>query len=474
MTTCVLLMRNAVLRARELYADVRSSAWVENAAELKTVLLRPAPRLAVLRQLMSRHPGSAQRLELLDSTDGMFRFTGWDGFSTGFALALMGVSMFFITIWLPYSPALALTFVLPLLTATPLVVSVTGIGMWRATFLALIRGHVPPSVFPTATACALGALVGGLLPTAMSMVTIAIHGGQLLDAAQASAASVVMIGALLCLAFLLLATLALMAFLRWLVATAECWLTTGPAHPRTKFIICVSIACVVATLAIVFGPQGVVIAAYEIYKDWNTSRYDGLTTIFFFTSSFAWVLPFGPALWLACLAIWALPLSAGLLPRRHAIGTWAFVAAAAAAPWPLSPPKFRLGRAATIGISGGIAAVLLSAVLHGHGLTGKEALPGILHRLLTGALAQGVTAVVAVAAIPLLAIPHAMFACWIAGGTYVVFELLRLNVAEGLPLILAMQLVLPVVLFDGALFALLCASAAWLLLAPLRRLITVR
>jgi hypothetical protein len=125
---------------------VRSSAWVANAAELKTVLLRPTPRLAGLQQLMSRHPGSAQRLELLDSTDGMFRFAGWDGFSTGFASALMGVSMFFITIWLPYSPALALTFVLPLLTATPLVVSVTGIGMWRATFLALIGGHVPPSV----------------------------------------------------------------------------------------------------------------------------------------------------------------------------------------------------------------------------------------------------------------------------------------------------------------------------------------
>jgi hypothetical protein len=123
----------------------------------------------------------------------------------------------------------------------------------------------------------------------MSMVTIAIHGGQLLDAAQARAASVVMIGGLLCLAFLLLATLALVAFLRWLVATAECWLKTGAAaaHPRTKFVICVSIACVVATLAIVFGPQGVVIAAYEIDRDWNTSRYDGLTTIFFFTSSFA-------------------------------------------------------------------------------------------------------------------------------------------------------------------------------------------
>jgi hypothetical protein len=117
---------------------------------------------------------------------------------------------------------------------------------------------------------------------------------------------------------------------------------------------------------------------------------------------------------------------------------------------------------------------LLSVVLHGHGLAGREALPEILNRLLTGALAQGVTAVVAVAAIPVLAIPHAMFACWIAGGTYVVFELLRLNMAEGLPLILAKQLVLPVMLFDGALFALICASAAWLLLAPLRRLITVR
>jgi len=61
MTACVLLMRNAVLRARELYADVRSSAWVENTAELKTVLLRPAPRLAGFQQLMSRHPGSAKQ-----------------------------------------------------------------------------------------------------------------------------------------------------------------------------------------------------------------------------------------------------------------------------------------------------------------------------------------------------------------------------------------------------------------------------
>ena len=74
------------------------SAWVQNAAELKTVCLGRHPGLLAFS---SSCQGTLGRR---NSTDDMFRLTGWNGFSTGFASALMGVSMFFITIWAAIRP----------------------------------------------------------------------------------------------------------------------------------------------------------------------------------------------------------------------------------------------------------------------------------------------------------------------------------------------------------------------------------
>jgi Zn-dependent protease with chaperone function len=64
----VLFTRNAVLRARELYADARSLAWARDEPAFARVFAGLLP-IKGIRRSLSPHPDPARRRRLLDNTD---------------------------------------------------------------------------------------------------------------------------------------------------------------------------------------------------------------------------------------------------------------------------------------------------------------------------------------------------------------------------------------------------------------------
>src|SRR6266700_6717346 len=96
----VYLLRNAALRARETYADVRASAWPGFVGGLERTLPPVLPPVGGWRRLLnlprewlSRHPRPAARREAVRDTTPLFRAGFWIAADTGVAgsLALVNV-----------------------------------------------------------------------------------------------------------------------------------------------------------------------------------------------------------------------------------------------------------------------------------------------------------------------------------------------------------------------------------------------
>ena len=85
----VYLTRNAVLRVRETYADVRASVWDGPTGALCRVLeTLPRPKGGRWRDVLRVHPDPGERRRALDDTDRLFRMGFWDAFGTGIAATI--------------------------------------------------------------------------------------------------------------------------------------------------------------------------------------------------------------------------------------------------------------------------------------------------------------------------------------------------------------------------------------------------
>ena len=153
----VLLTRNAVLRARELYADARAASWAGSSQGLLRVLgclHEPPGRWSALSWT---HPSPAQRRRALADTSEFFRFGFWVAIATGMAAALAFDSLHvFWELLLPDNYALFVTGAL----LGVLMAGVVGLGVWRAAF-ARVQGAVPRlRVASLSAALGLGCLIG--------------------------------------------------------------------------------------------------------------------------------------------------------------------------------------------------------------------------------------------------------------------------------------------------------------------------
>jgi Zn-dependent protease with chaperone function len=478
-TLCILFARNAVLRARELYADARSFAWHRDMAGMTKVLtsLASIPRS---RRFLSPHPAPSQRQRLLTDTDEMFRFGAWDSFGTGLSAGIATVSLVLVAVLFILVPSksqpdgMTLTlpiFFVPFLITISLAAGTVATGTWRAAFLALMRGRRGAPILRTAAACATGGVLGSLLPSASALLVMAAYslgaGSLWLDV---NAKLLVLTGGALVLLILFL-TMALAAFLAWVEVTARCWLTASllKASPRSVFVLWLTLTLLVAIPWVVFVPWGTGLTIYSIYKEGRSGGDDGVSTTFFFVASAVQVLPTGPIAWFGLVALWAFPLSAGLLTRRRTAGSWAFLDDAPACTINLPALPIYLGRAILIGIFGGIATIVVAASLFGLGLSEPESIDQLIARLVTGAMAQGVVAMATVLVISRAALPHAMCAAFFTGCVFGAGEILRMQVSPNWNVSFAfITLIMFFVLFAGALVALVCASTTSLLAAPIR------
>ena len=97
LTVLASLTRNAVLRAREFYADVRASAWDGRTGALGRVLeTLPGMRGGRLWAMLSVHPSPQERRQTLEDTLRLFRFQRWEAVGRGIAamLALFPLTLF--------------------------------------------------------------------------------------------------------------------------------------------------------------------------------------------------------------------------------------------------------------------------------------------------------------------------------------------------------------------------------------------
>jgi hypothetical protein len=168
----VYLTRSAVLRQRELYADVRASVWDSASGGLRRLLsgMKAGPA-APWQRPFANHPLPLERQRVVDDTDSLFRIGFWTVFGAGltFALAFPNVAAMLVAAFTGISGAVTgLTTVLiastlAALILAPLTVGVVGLGLWRAEFGSVMRGRRAPGVAIPAVALALGTALGGVL-----------------------------------------------------------------------------------------------------------------------------------------------------------------------------------------------------------------------------------------------------------------------------------------------------------------------
>ncbi len=154
----VYVIRNGVLRARELYADARAFAWEGFAGALRRVLATLPRSPGPWRRLLGVHPDPAARVELLDDPRPLFRIGFWESLTTGVTATVAYTNA--VTLLLFYSnDALSARWFAGLVFA-PLALAVVGLGAWRAAYAALARREAPPSGTRLGLGLGLGFLLG--------------------------------------------------------------------------------------------------------------------------------------------------------------------------------------------------------------------------------------------------------------------------------------------------------------------------
>lgn len=155
----VYLTRNAVLRSREVYADLRASVPDGPDGALRRVLAGlPRPKPGLLERVRRVHPDPERRLAALDDTRPLFPLGAVVAFAAGLSSTIAYESVVQLLSTLVAEP-IDLRF-LSALAFAPLAVGVVGVAVWREAFAALADGREPASPWLDGLALAAGLLVG--------------------------------------------------------------------------------------------------------------------------------------------------------------------------------------------------------------------------------------------------------------------------------------------------------------------------
>jgi hypothetical protein len=205
----VYLTRNAVLRSREIYADLRASITDGPDGALRRVLADlPKPEDGLFRRLRGVHPHPDERSAALDDTRPLFALGAVVAFAAGLTATIAYESVVELLSSLT-NDVLDLRF-LAALAFAPLVVGVVGAAVWRETFAALADGREPASPWLDGLALAAGLLLG---PELALTQAVTADDTLLRDATT--------VGGLLWVAVLVAGVVLLLA---WIRTSASLWL----------------------------------------------------------------------------------------------------------------------------------------------------------------------------------------------------------------------------------------------------------
>jgi hypothetical protein len=181
LTLMVYLSFVSVVRSREFHADVRASTYPGSEALALRFQIDPKSEFSGWRSTMISilerlpyfkrnrwqfafllHPPASERRQILATTDRLFSFDIWAAFTTGIVITLTHDNFFILTS-LFASQTVKTThasYLIASLIYVALIVGTIGIGVWRRTFVSLMRVQPSPEVGKLGIWLGLGMILG--------------------------------------------------------------------------------------------------------------------------------------------------------------------------------------------------------------------------------------------------------------------------------------------------------------------------
>jgi Zn-dependent protease with chaperone function len=414
----VFLLRNATLRAREMFADVRASAWPGYAGALDRILpssggsqVRGWKSVAAsARTLVRMHPSADSRRAAVRDTGPLFRLDWLIAAGVGYAAAVAVVSVSTIV-----SEELAAALFAALVTG------VIGLAVWRAKFLADARGVPVRGLVRLALALGTGFAAGDAL---------SLSQGVDLPAGFALTGTALLLFDIVWYGLLFVGTL---LFLRWLVAVASTWLPTLARRESPRLAYVAGIPLAVPVLAVGFsfllsieplrmtGGQLPPAAFAEALNSSGAHVPAGSYIYAAAALALLAVLATTPVVFIVVQLLWILPLAPWVWRKRMSTvstARWAMLEGGPSSQSGATPPRLRVGLATAAGLLGGAAfgmtsltiALLLSA-------SSVDALVLWLGsgQLVAGICVQAVVAVVVACWTRALGAVHGIFSGFVCG-----------------------------------------------------------
>ncbi len=230
----VFLMRNAILRAREPYADVRASIYAGRTDALQRVLDAASQENAgTIKNLFSTHPTAQFRRTVLDNTLPLFSLGMGDALAAGMAASLASVSSIYrITELMPPNLEWLANWMYWLVFA-PFAVGVLALSLWRAGFASVVANHAMPKfVGRYGSIFGLGIIVGLILEPQTAIFGFGTFTGGTYN----------MFFVLLQLVWCVTVVLSCCFIATWIRDSAHAWLSARAwTRPVTRLIIWVGV-----------------------------------------------------------------------------------------------------------------------------------------------------------------------------------------------------------------------------------------
>jgi hypothetical protein len=210
----VYLVRNGVLRTREVYADVRASKTDEVVGALRAMLVA-LPQLSGnrLQKALNFHSDPKYRLRAIDETSRLFHMSFWDSFAAGVAAGIAFPNLELVLLWaLPHALENYASNTAVLLFA-PFAAGVVGLGAWRGIFADVAVGQTPRAIGRLGLGLGLGLILGYFFAFYTAI-----------PAALTSNPTEQIIAFLFNALWMVVLLISLFLFFRWIAVSAVLWL----------------------------------------------------------------------------------------------------------------------------------------------------------------------------------------------------------------------------------------------------------
>jgi len=414
LTALVYLTRNAVLRTREYYADVRASTW-DGAHVLGRVLKALPHNRKGWQAMVSVHPDPDERRRVLDETQRLFRLNFWRAFGVGVAVTIAFSNIQELVSWIGSLTGikqvdfLALELLVPAIIFVPVIVGVLGLDTWRATFAKIAGDEAPHDAGLLGLSLGLGLVLGRflLLSPQPLLGTTDLRSLLIYE-----------------LPWNILLLILLFFFYRWIAAGASVWLEVAANHRSPRLIY--TSGLIIASVILVIWLEHLF-----SYRDLSNiilqESFSVSVVIDNLKPQFLEVTLLQVSTFLAFVCLWAFPLAASIWRERRATvaaSSWAFLdSSSQSARWSVQEPLRPL-LAMMIGLVGGLiyCFLLLLIEIWRHSYvpvaitnTDQFHLWFALVLLTGGAVLQAIVAVIVTVWVRRLGVLQGLFAAFLAG-----------------------------------------------------------